>query len=281
MIQQLTSTQEHTPEFVPYEGKVVVSLEDRLSSVTQQDIEALAAEHQNRIGLEIPGLHPKFATEGIYNLLELNQDKAKKETYLKIGLTTGTMAKALQNVYKGQAPDQNPIAVQGMVITSDNHLVMGARSKPDFRANQPDEPHDYKLLLNPAGYAKFSPHDPKPLETAFFAELKEELGLTEGDILRMRMIGHNRDFGFTEGTRITFLTHTKLSFAELADRWKKAEHAWEYIDLARLENSPDAIKRFLGTSDFSHYSKHAKGIVEPSVRPVLTHYAGNFQAYQR
>ncbi|MBL7056240.1 hypothetical protein ISS07_04975 [Candidatus Woesearchaeota archaeon] len=89
------------------------------------------------------------------------------------------------------------------------------------------------------------------------------------------MIGYNKDRGFTEGTRVTFLTRTNLDFPGLKEKWKSADHSWEYLDLVGLENNSNAIRSFLESTDFSEYSPHAKGLIESSVRPALTHYANN------
>lgn len=210
----------------------------------------------------VPGIDPNFSHEMIFNLLNYSDSR------LVLGITTGLMAKTLQVGY--QDPTQNPIVVQGLLVTSDDKIVFGVRSKPNFRSKLPDEPFDYKIMLCPAGYATFNADG--NLQKPFYKELYEELGLDENDITNLVMFGHHKDTGFTEGTRIFFYALTNLSFDDIVRRWKKAPHGWEYEELIGIKCSEVSIRKFLSTSDFLTYSKKTNGLLMQSVTPVLECY---------
>lgn len=207
----------------------------------------------------IPGIDPDFPQEIIFNLINYHNSK------LILGVTTGLMAKALQRGYKN--PTQNPIVIQGLLLTRDNRLVLGVRSKPSFRDNLPDEFFDHKIMFCPAGYATFNADG--NLQKPFYKELREELGLTKDDITEIRMLGHNKDEGFTEGIRIFFYASTNLTFDDVVKRWKKAPHCWEYEDLIGIKYNKESIKKLLTTGDFSTFSEKANGLIASSVVPVL------------
>ena len=267
---QILTPDEH---FFPYTRELVLNLEDRLKNPTEEEIERLSQLQRKGIG-EIPGLSEAFANEGICNLTGFSYEPESGKTYLDLGLTTGVMAKALQTVFKMPVAGQNPLLVQGMIRTIDDFIVLGVRSKPDSR---PKEPNDFKAMFTPAGYV--TAHG-NPLEEAFYSELAEETGLQKDDIICLKTLGHNRDIGFTYGTRITFLANTPLTFKQFQERWKNAPHSWEYAQLIGLKNDEPAIRNFL-MGDIAQHSQLAEGLVESSVRPALTYYADNFKSLSK
>ena len=213
----------------------------------------------------IPGIDPDFSHEMIFTLTNYCDSR------LVLGVTTGLMAKSLQIGYIDSA--QNPVVVQGLLVTSDDKIVFGVRSKPNFRSKLPDEPFDYKIMLCPAGYATFNADG--NLQKPFYKELYEELGLDENDIADLVMFGHHKDVGFTEGTRVLFHGLTDLTFDDVVRRWQKASHGWEYEELIGIECSEISIRELLSTNDFLTYSKKAKGLLKQSVVPILEYYLDN------
>ncbi|MCK5282793.1 MAG: hypothetical protein KAK00_05270 [Nanoarchaeota archaeon] len=277
---------------LPYKGKGVLEVEERVQQFTERDLSNLVEEHARKIARHlgkdenklvqaiveenkktindyIPGLSPQFAQEEIYNLEGFDPTTER----LTLGITTGLMAKALQNVYKDQDPTQNPIVLQGILITKDEKIVLGIRSKPNFRANQPDEPFDYKIMPIPAGYALL--HEEKNLTQLFYLELNEESGLHEENIASLSIIYNHDDIGFTGGKRITLLAYTNNSFREVEESWRNAPHSWEYEGLLEIECSSKAMRELLTTRNFSKYHEKAKGLLEPTIVPVFEYIASN------
>lgn len=237
----------------------VTSIAQSLNMNKDRFFKAVKTKDRIIINEYIPGLESDFCFEKIFNLKTIENGE------LIFNETSGLMAKALQKGYEDSS--QNPVVVQGMVITSDNKLVFGVRSKPEFRKKLPDEPFDHKIMFCPAGYATFNSN--ADLHISFYNEMNEELNLTKNDIEKISIESQHRDIGFTNGIRITFAVNIKLSFDELIKKWKKAPHKWEYADLIGIEYTSNQILEFLKTNNYSRYSKKANGIVTSSVTPVL------------
>lgn len=213
----------------------------------------------------IPGLSPSFANEILFTLEDYD------DGVVTLGLTSGVMAKALQKGYEN--PTQNPIIQQGLTITSDNKIVLGIRAKPSFRANLPDEPNDYKIMLCPAGFATFNKDI--DLKKSFYVELDEELGLTKGDIAKIIMFGQHKDIGFSKGKRVIYVVHLKIPFDSVVERWKKASHGWEYLDLINIDYNSDSVYNFLITTDYSRYHRRARGLFVPAIKPIFEYLIRN------
>jgi len=268
--------------FVPYNTKINIRLEEKIKSFTDTDLVNLTYEHaktisrylekpeedfiqaitqsdSETIGKYVEGLSPRFAKEIIYNLLRFDEET----NTLNIGLTTGIMARSIRLGYK--IKKQKPIVVQGLLITKDNKILLGIRSKSKLRINLPDEPFDYKIILCPAGYAKYNKEG--SLEKPFYSELEEELGLKKESVINLNLIGHNTDISFAKGLRLTFLTHIDSSFEDIIKNWRNASDSWEHKELIGIENNRISIIKFLETKDFSDYQ--ARGLIKPSVIPVL------------
>ena len=250
-------------KFVKYSKNLTTQLDKKFNKSGEKDFNILLEKHtrlftksENRF---LKGINPNFKKEIIFNLDDYTRSS------LKLGLTTGLMAKALQNGYV--AKSEKPIVLQGLLITRDNKVVLGLRNKPKFREKLPDEKNDFKLMLCPAGYATFNKK--KLLTKSFYKELEEELGLFESDIDKIEIMGHNNDIGFTEGIRLSIYAKTDLSFQEIKKKWKNAKHGWEYADLMGIEFTKDSISKLLRTKDFSAYSEKVNGLVDSSIRPVL------------
>jgi ADP-ribose pyrophosphatase YjhB (NUDIX family) len=207
----------------------------------------------------VHGVELNFVKELIFNYVKSDRSR------IIFNATTGLMAKALQVGLKQEY--QNPVVVQGLLVTSDNKLILGVRSKPPFRAHLPDEPFDHKIMLCPTGYASFNYEC--NLRTCFYKELAEELGLFEKDLSALHILGHVHEVGFTEGVRIFFFASTSLSSIDLVKRWKKAPHHWEYEALFGIEFNPTSLTELLTTQEFSRYAKQANGILKQSVFPIL------------
>ena len=207
----------------------------------------------------LKGISPNFRNEIIFNLDRYT------DSSLQLGLTTGLMAKALQNGYI--AKYEKPIVIQGLLISINNKIILGLRNKPKFREKLSDEKNDFKLMLCPAGYATFNKEG--SLIRSFYKELKEEIGLYEKDIDNIKIFGHNHDVNFTEGIRITYIVFVNLSFNEIKKRWLKADHNWEYLGLIGLDTKKEGMRTFMKAKDFSCYHKRAKGIIDSSIKPVF------------
>lgn len=275
--------------FVPYKSSVTVELLPGVRNFSGSDLDELIAKQQTEIGQEVPNLSPSFASEPIFNLVDYNPSTG---VYL-VNVTTGTMAKALQNVHKGKDPSQKPIVVQGIVRSDDGFLVMGIRGYPKSRTTL--EGTDLNIMFTPAGYAKFDSTNPS-LDANLYTEAHEEIGLEQTDIKSLRMYGHHKDHGWTEGIRLTYLVDTGLTFEEVTRKWtgvepdfKGSDHAWEYTHLLPVKNSPEDVSKILA-GDFSDFEadsvigrtdSHAhtvdkgyrvRGLLEQSVVPPLAHY---------
>jgi len=239
------------------------SIAKRLNKDEKRLIKAIENKDKDTINEYISGLDPFFAEELIFNLSSFDKNN------IVLGVTTGLLAKAHQ---KG-IQKANPIIVQGLIVTKDNKIVIGLRNKPSFRKNLPDEPTDYKLMLCPAGYATFN--NEGNLIKSFYKELDEELGLKKEDILQIEKIGHNKDIGFTEGVRITYLVFSTLFFEEIITRWKSADHSWEYVELVGLDFHYKYLIDLLNTKKYTKYSEKAKGIIQSSLKPPIQHIIEN------
>jgi len=274
-------------DFVKYRDKVSFTLDDKEKKLTD-DSSSLIESHVKEIASYfnknvaevlqaikdmdgkkitefIPGLSPKFAHEILFTLE--NYDDGK----VTLGLTTGVMAKALQKGYEN--PTQNPIIQQGLTITSDNKIVLGIRAKPSFRANLPDEPNDYKIMLCPAGFATFNKNI--DLKKSFYKELIEELGITKNDVTKLEMFGQHKDTGFANGKRVIYIVHLKIPFDSVVERWKKASHSWEYLDLINIDYNSDSIYNFLTTTDYSRHHRWVWGLFVPAIKSVFEYLIKN------
>ena len=105
--------------------------------------------------------------------------------------------------------------VIGVTITNDDQVVFGVRN------------HGYKeglIAPVPGGGAKWP-----SFEDAFFAEMKEELGVTEEDMSEKSFIVG----GFEQNQRIAivFVTRLKLFMAEVEERWQHAQDKWEHTEI--------------------------------------------------
>lgn len=268
-------------KFIDYSSKILTKLDGKISNENFDDlvkqhaklianskvmdenvfIQAIEVKNSKIINDYIEGLSPNFSEEIIFNFIKQEDNK------LILGATSGLMAKALQKGYVDSS--QNPIVVQGLIITSDNKIVLGVRNKPKFREKLPDEKNDFKIMLCPAGYATFNKLG--NVLHPFYKELKEELGLECSDLSKIELLGYNRDLNFTEGIRITFLANTNLTFDLVKKRWNNADNFWEYIELISLEFNKESIIGFLNETDFFVYSQKARGIINSSVEPPLNH----------
>jgi len=242
--------------FVKYSKNLTTRLDKKgLSTILKKHTE-LFAKSENKF---LKGISPNFRKEIIFNL------ENYKDDLLKLGLTTGLMAKALQNGFTAES--EKPIVLQGLLVSRDNKIVFGLRNKPKFREKLPDEKNDFKIMLCPAGYATFNKDG--SLIKPFYKELEEELGLREKDIDKIEIFGHNNDIGFTEGIRLTYIVFANLEFNEIKKRWKKADHSWEYIELIEIDFQEKTLADMIEAKDLSKYSKKARGIVYSSVEPPI------------
>ena len=268
--------------FAGYPEKVLIELDSKINQKSKDDfidlielharkiaryldmdadifVQAIREKDSKTISTYIQGLDSYFAEEIVFNFNSYTNNK------LILGVTTGLMSKAIQKGYREAA--QNPIVIQGILHTNDNRIVLGVRSKPSFRSHLKDEPCDHKIMFCPAGYATFNRN--ANLIHSFYKELSEELELTEKNIIKLKLVGQNKDTGFTEGIRLSIYAKTDISFQEVKEKWKNAEHGWEYADLIGIEFTKASISRLLTTKDFSAYSEKANGLVDLSIRPVL------------
>ncbi len=245
----------------------LVRLDESVQTFSEADLTRLIKKHETEIGQEVPNLSKRFSNEAIFNL---NSYDAVNNV-ITLGITTGTMAKALQNVHKGKDPSQKPALVQGMVFTDDGKIVLGVRSKPKKRQNL--EPTDYKLMFSPVGYAQFN--STANLDEAFFKELDEELNLQSEDLSDYRIAGHHHDTAWSQGFRFTYIVKTGLPSTEVEQRWQQADHAWEYTGLVFVDAALETIDELLKAKDFSSYASDANGLLEGVVKAPLEFYVGN------
>jgi hypothetical protein len=255
--------------FIKYQKNISVRLNKKFDNFKEKDFNLILDKHTNSFSKSedkfLKGINPNFKKEMIFSMEKYSDD------LIELGLTTGLMAKALQNDYKNKY--EKPIVLQGLLISRDNKILFGLRNKPKFRKNLPDEKNDYKIMLCPAGYATFNKEI--SLIKSFYKELEEELGLYEKDIGKIVIFGHNKDIGFTEGIRITYVVFTKLEFSEIKKRWEKADHSWEYLELIGIDAKEEDIRALFEAEDLSVYHKSAKGIIVSSITPVLDFLISN------
>ena len=88
-------------------------------------------------------------------------------------------------------------------------------------------------------------------------ELEQELGLQKDDLSELYLLGQHRDRGWTEGTRITSLARTSLTFEQVVDRWQESRDGWEYTHLLAVPFNLEAVQQLLDTTDF-HWLKRVE-----------------------
>jgi hypothetical protein len=128
-------------------------------------------------------------------------------------------ASVLQRVLKIES-DPHASVVMGITITTDQQIVFGVRS-PGYMGGY--------IAPVPGGTAKWN-----SFKTAFQMEMMEELGLgyagkeKEDFTIAPIMVG-----GFLQDQRVFVVQVTLLrkTFAEVIERWERAEDKWEHTDI--------------------------------------------------
>ncbi len=268
-----------TQDFTPYRGNPKIILTEEARNFDPANIDALVAEHLAEIGVDsisqIPNLAPNFAREPIFNFLRYDTEHNE----LTLGITSGTMAKALQNVYKDRGVNSNhkPILVQGIIKSADGYLGLGVRGYPKTRGPGTDkllEETDLMLMFTPAGYAKWNQEG--SLLTPFYAELLEEDNLTREDLAEdPTVLGFHHDRTWSNGHRITFNVTSKNTAAELNIRQQQADHAWEYrAPLVWIPRQPVFIGNLLNRKiPLNTLHSEARGLLEGVVSAPLEYLA--------
>ncbi|MBS3158221.1 hypothetical protein J4206_02950 [Candidatus Woesearchaeota archaeon] len=122
--------------------------------------------------------------------------------------------------------------VNGVLITSDERIVLGVRSSM-FLNNL--------ISVVPAGSLRADKSD-DVLNNSFYSELEQELGVKGNDMDVIGLIGHQR---FTQGEDtyvFTYGARTNLTYDEVKDRHPSAKDASEHSRLFYLDNTLPAIE---------------------------------------
>ena len=236
-----------------------INIAKSLSKDTKPILNAIKTKDTEILNEYVPGIDIDFIEEPIFTF------HSYKNNELVLGVTSGLMAKAIQrNILYDDL--YCPLLVQGVLITRDNKIVLGVRNKPDFRKDLNDEPYDHKIMFCPAGYATYNENI--DITESYFKELEEELGINKRYVNNISIIGHFKDIGFTGGVKLVILTNIKLNFDRVVEKWETADHCWEYEEVFSIKNDITSIKNPF-TEDFFTDSKYAKGVIWPTVFPIL------------
>jgi len=133
----------------------------------------------------------------------------------------------IQAIRKGFVKQQHPIAaLNGVVITADNKIVLGVRNAQYF---------NNMLSVVPAGHFKLESGRYNCLEESFYAELGEELGLGKNDLCSVKLIGHEHFTTPEDSVQFTYAARTELTFEEVQQRYEHAPHRDEHSRLQYLD----------------------------------------------
>jgi hypothetical protein len=153
---------------------------------------------------------------------------------------------------------ERPLVVDGVLVSSDNYLMLGVM-------------HDAKAInVIPSGDATYKPADERksdPLTDAMRSVLEQEVGLDmEEDMEFADMIGVFPDNEYTPGKNYVWEMQSKRKAKEIVDMQKKAKDGWKYDKVIGIKNKPEVVSRFMGATKFPVFPP-AKGAL-----PVYLNY---------
>jgi len=201
--------------------------------------------YQDLVSLLTPDLDLTKAFDKIFlpwwnaSQIGLISDKYSGENLnLNVAFSHSYLTQLIRRNQEGLKID--PVSISGVLITSDNLLVLGYRGG-----------HTYSncLMTTPAGSVE--PHSEKnPLFESFYKELYEENKLNKKDLSQLKIMGRVRDHTLCEQSLYVFRAKTKLSLGELMEKWRTSEDKREHRYLVPFLNNPETFLEDLKENNY-------------------------------
>ena len=162
---------------------------------------------------------------------------------------------------------KRPLIVDGVLVSSDNYLMLGLR----HGANA--------INVIPTEYATYNPVDKRksdPLTDAMRSGLEQEVGLDiERDMEFADVIGVFFDYEYTLGPNYVWELQSNKTAKQIVEMQEKAKDSWEYDKIFGIKNKPEVISEFVDSTEYSMFPL-AKGAL-----PIYLKYlAGEIELWR-
>ncbi len=167
----------------------------------------------------------------------------------------------------------DPMSISGVLLTSDDLLVLGVRAGHTYRDT---------IMTIPAGFVE--PSGAKnPLFNTFYRELAEEIGLSVGHISSAEFIGRVTDHEISKNTSYVVRARTNLSYAQVFDGWMKAIDNREHKFLYPITDNPGDVVKMLQRNKYNPGKAlpenparttidNVNTLLPPGIISILLHY---------